>query len=98
MATKINDIWTCANCGNLQGKHDQWFEGDICETCYVKYRKKSEVNWHQQLEILLGMVDQQKNAIQKDCLHTFKIIPKSGGRFGIKLWQCETCGTVVQAV
>jgi len=84
MATKINDIWPCTNCGNLQGKNDQWFEGDICEECYVKYRKKS-------------MVGQQKNAIQKDCLHSFKIIPKSGARFGIKLWQCETCATVVQA-
>lgn len=98
MVTKRADIWVCFNCGNLQGKHDQWFEGDICEVCYEKYRKKSEVTWHQQLEVLMDMVGKKPNGIQQDCIHTFKIIPKSGARFGIKLWQCETCGTVVQAV
>jgi hypothetical protein len=31
--TKQEDIWACYDCGDLQGRHDLWFEGDICEKC-----------------------------------------------------------------
>jgi hypothetical protein len=31
--TKHEDIWSCYECGDLQGRHDLWFDGDICEKC-----------------------------------------------------------------
>lgn len=31
--TKQEDIWTCHECGEYQGRHDLWFQGDICEEC-----------------------------------------------------------------
>lgn len=31
--TEKRYIWPCYECGDFQGKHDQWFEGDICEKC-----------------------------------------------------------------
>lgn len=31
--TKEHDTWSCHECGDLQGRHDQWFDGDICERC-----------------------------------------------------------------
>jgi hypothetical protein len=34
--TKQEDIWNCFNCGNQQGRHDMWFDGDICEECFSK--------------------------------------------------------------
>ena len=31
--TRNEDIWACYECGDLQGRHDLWFDGDICEKC-----------------------------------------------------------------
>jgi predicted ATP-dependent serine protease len=31
--TREEDIWTCSECGQEQGRHDQWFEGK-CEKCH----------------------------------------------------------------
>jgi hypothetical protein len=31
--TKQEDIWACSECGQLHGRHDLWFEFDICESC-----------------------------------------------------------------
>jgi hypothetical protein len=31
--TKQEDIWICCECGNPQGRHDMWFDGDICGEC-----------------------------------------------------------------
>ena len=74
----------------------------ICSECGTKYSSPEltpppGINWHQQLEVLLDMVGKKPNGIQQDCIHSMKVIPKSGARFGIKLWQCETCATDVQA-
>lgn len=30
------DLWECVECGDVFGRHDQWFEEDICETCINK--------------------------------------------------------------
>ena len=32
--THTEDIWNCYECGNPQGRHDLWFEGDVCENCH----------------------------------------------------------------
>lgn len=32
--TREEDIWLCRECLNLKGRHDLWFEGDICEDCH----------------------------------------------------------------
>ena len=31
--TKQNDVWTCSNCIQAHGRHDMWFEGDVCGSC-----------------------------------------------------------------
>lgn len=36
MTTRSEDIWMCTECCALQGRHDQWFTGDICEKCNEK--------------------------------------------------------------
>lgn len=28
------DEWECSECGRAQGRHDMWFEGDLCEKCH----------------------------------------------------------------
>ena len=33
--TREGDIWTCIECGQEQGRHDQWFEGK-CDKCHEK--------------------------------------------------------------
>jgi predicted ATP-dependent serine protease len=33
--TREEDIWVCYECEQLQGRHDQWFEGK-CEKCHEK--------------------------------------------------------------
>ena len=41
MVTKISDIWVCNDCGDLQGRHDMWFEGGYCEKCNTRHEPKS---------------------------------------------------------
>jgi hypothetical protein len=36
MTTRSEDIWICTECSTPQGRHDQWFNGDICEKCNEK--------------------------------------------------------------
>lgn len=31
--TRPNDVWECSECGDSQGRHDMWFEGDLCGDC-----------------------------------------------------------------
>ena len=31
--TRPNDVWVCSECGCQQGRHDMWFEGDLCGDC-----------------------------------------------------------------
>jgi hypothetical protein len=31
--TKPNDVWHCSECEQAQGRHDMWFDGDLCEEC-----------------------------------------------------------------
>jgi hypothetical protein len=31
--TKVTDVWSCHHCGEDKGRHDLWFDGDICEDC-----------------------------------------------------------------
>jgi hypothetical protein len=37
--TNQNDIWNCSECGQLQGRHDMWFDG-VCENCNTNATKK----------------------------------------------------------
>jgi hypothetical protein len=32
--TRPNDVWECSECSRLQGRHDMWFEYDLCEMCH----------------------------------------------------------------
>ena len=46
--TKQEDIWNCSECGNPQGRHDMWFEGDVCGICHAELEppirdKKSKI-------------------------------------------------------
>jgi hypothetical protein len=37
--TNQDDMWNCSECGQLQGRHDMWFDG-ICENCNTNATKK----------------------------------------------------------
>lgn len=44
--TREEDIWHCSDCGTPQGRHDVWFDGDICADCHTQQentKKKDEV-------------------------------------------------------
>jgi len=97
MATKAEDHWTCSKCFNLQDRMAPWHSDDTCDICYDKLREREEGRWHAQLDILQKLVGKQPNSDQTGCFHNFIIVPKSGKRFGIKLWACEHCEKVVQA-
>ena len=32
--TKNEDKWHCTHCGDEQGRHDMWFDGDKCGKCH----------------------------------------------------------------
>jgi len=53
MTTRSEDIWMCTECCTLQGRHDQWFTGDICEKC----NEKMENNIPTAEELALQMQD-----------------------------------------
>jgi hypothetical protein len=69
--TKEEDIWSCYECGELKGRHDLWFEGDICEDC------------NSQIDVLVGCEESQ--AITKELrvlgIRAFScdLLPCSGG-------------------
>lgn len=53
--TKQEDIWSCYECGKLQGRHDQWFDGDICETCNEEKQERKfykEFHAHMKQQII----------------------------------------------
>lgn len=97
MATRAEDYWTCSKCFNLQTRKDPWYEGDVCDVCHQKIMEKEEGKWHSHLDMLHKLVGKMQTAEQDGCDHLFKIIPKSGRRFGVKLWACEKCEKVVQS-
>jgi hypothetical protein len=69
--TREEDIWSCYECGELKGRHDLWFEGDICEDC------------NSQVDVLVGCEESQ--AITKELralgIRAFScdLLPCSGG-------------------
>jgi len=47
--TREEDIWSCTECGELQGRHDLYFEigdNEFCERCYAEYEER-EANLEQ---------------------------------------------------
>ncbi len=34
--TRPEDVWQCTSCTMYQGRHDMWFEHDLCEICHEK--------------------------------------------------------------
>ncbi len=93
MVTKAEDLWECSKCHNLQNRTAPWHPDDVCEICH----EKEETRWHAQLDLLHKLVGRDPDPDQTGCFHNFIIVPKSGKRFGIKLWVCENCEKVVQA-
>lgn len=43
MTTRAEDIWACEECGQLQGRHDLWFDG-MCEHCHAKVEETDTEN------------------------------------------------------
>jgi hypothetical protein len=48
--TRQEDIWACYDCGDLQGRHDLWFTGDICERC--DHERRSITNIKEKIEAM----------------------------------------------
>lgn len=62
--TKQEDIWNCSECGQLYGRHDLWFEGEICEKCYaeinyaiVDYDKMQLTLWFNKEEFIFDLTN-----------------------------------------
>ena len=34
MTTRAEDRWQCVKCGRRFGRHDMWYEGDLCGDCH----------------------------------------------------------------
>lgn len=78
--TREEDIWYCLECGNPQGRHDIWFEGDICSNCNEeKLESKMNttennkliaefLNWYLILQDVGYFVDPEPNQIERDTL------------------------------
>lgn len=67
--THTEDIWHCANCGNVQGRHDMWFEGGYCGKCFDNKLTKTE------LESLKVVMLRESFRIKKE----FSLTKISGG-------------------
>jgi hypothetical protein len=64
--TKQEDIWSCYECSELKGRHDLWFDGDICENCHDE---KQERDFNKQFHAY--MKQQIKNDAQRDLCGKF---------------------------
>lgn len=42
--TRLEDNWNCNECGQLQGRHDMWFEG-VCGHCKVPTTRDGLIDW-----------------------------------------------------
>ena len=42
--TREEDIWSCSECSELKGRHDLWFEGELCERCYAENEELEQPN------------------------------------------------------
>lgn len=79
--TRQEDIWSCSECGQLQGRHDMWFDGDLCEKCnvtlydtdFVVYDKANDmpVQFTDGRIVLYGDKDEAYN----DCYRNEWVIP-----------------------
>ncbi len=59
--TRIEDEWCCSNCGTSLGRHDMWFEGDICGKCY------EELNLTDEEKLLLeSYINKKRQEIRRD--------------------------------
>ena len=60
MTTKEEDVWACSECGILQGRHDQWFEGE-CEDCHTNGNVNKVEN---EIIVCLNNADVKLNATE----------------------------------
>lgn len=52
---KFDNDWKCFDCNKTQSKHNQWFDGDICDVCHDEkenIKKKDEIE-----SLLIDMFD-----------------------------------------
>ena len=42
MVSREEDLWKCVMCGKIYGKHDMWFDGDICGGCHQELMEKKK--------------------------------------------------------
>lgn len=42
--TREEDVWSCSQCGELKGRHDLWFEGELCEECNKENEELEQPN------------------------------------------------------
>jgi ribosomal protein S27AE len=80
-----NDSWRCTNCNSFMGRHDMWFEGDLCGHCVdiVKEEEEELVDLFHTPELLpdevvsiLESFDDNSGNMYNECLRVCsKIIP-----------------------
>lgn len=73
MTTKLSDVWVCSSCRDLQGRHDQWFEGDICEKCNARHEPKSRVP-HEHLFRIIRKSGSKKGIPMWKCITCNKVV------------------------
>jgi hypothetical protein len=55
--TKANDVWECSSCSRLQGRHDMWFEDNLCERCHENLPRCRECGTKDTKEIVESRCD-----------------------------------------
>lgn len=77
--THTEGIWTCHDCGEQQGRHDQWFDGDVCEKCNKEINEnKNTMSVREILETNNELQSRYIYEINKFCKE--RIYSKSGDK------------------
>lgn len=70
--------------------------------CFNNYDYLSSIVRANNEETKIFYMKKSYNILKKNnnftkCNHAFIKVPKSGNKFGIKLWKCQNCDKIVQA-
>jgi len=76
MSKKVADVWICNSCNNIRGRHDEWFEGDICGDCSKRHEPKDRVI-HEHIFRIIPKSGTKKGIPLWKCITCNKVVQSS---------------------